>query len=262
MRISVGQFGPTGDIAENLQVLGRLTARAAAEGAALAVLPEESMLSQGGLQGGSLAAAAAGGWEEFTAGVQALAREHGVAVIAGGYEPGEADRPFNTLLAVDRTGAVLGTYRKLHLYDAFHHRESDTVTPGDGGPVQVRIGEMAVGLLTCYDLRFPELSRALAVGGADVLVVPAAWFAGEHKVEHWCTLLTARAVENTVWVAAADTCSDATVGHSRIIDPWGVPVAALRDEREALVTAEVGRERLDEVRSVLPVLANRRADVL
>ena len=95
-----------------------------------------------------------------------------------------------------------------------------------------------------------------------MLVIPAAWFSGEHKVEHWRTLLQARAVENTVWVAAADTCSDGTVGHSMIVDPLALPVAELADEREAVATAEVTRERIDEVREFLPSLANRRTDVL
>ena len=201
-------------------------------------------------------------WEPFAAGLAALAREHGIAVVAGGYEPGPDRRPYNTLLAVGADGARLGAYRKLHLYDAVAHRESDRITPGDGGVAAIELGGLRLGLLTCYDLRFPELSRRLAVEGADVLVIPAAWFSGEHKVEHWRTLLKARAVENTVCVAAADTCSDSAVGHSMIVDPLALPVAELADEREAVVTAEVTRERIDEVREFLPSLANRRTDVL
>lgn len=251
MRISVGQFGPVGDVEENLAVMARLAARAAGEGADLLVLPEEAML--GAREVG----------EEFPDAVAAaLAREHGIAVVAGGYEPGPDRRPYNTLLAVGADGARLGAYRKLHLYDAFAHRESDRITPGDGGVAAIELGGLRLGLLTCYDLRFPELSRRLAVEGADVLVIPAAWFSGEHKVDHWRTLLKARAVENTVWVAAADTCSDGTVGHSMIVDPLALPVAELADEREAVVTAEVTRERIDEVREFLPSLANRRTDVL
>ena len=94
-----------------------------------------------------------------------------------------------------------------------------------------------------------------------MLAIPAAWFAGEHKVDHWRTLLRARAVENTVWVAAADTRSEATVGHSAVIDPLALTVAELTDEAEALVTVDITRERIDEVRAFLPVLANRRTDV-
>ena len=261
MRISVGQFGPVGDVEANLAVMARLAARAAGEGADLLVLPEEAMLGAREV-GEEFPDAVATAWEPFAAGLAALAREHGIAVVAGGYEPGPDRRPYNTLLAVGADGARLGAYRKLHLYDAFAHRESDRITPGDGGVAAIELGGLRLGLLTCYDLRFPELSRRLAVEGADVLVIPAAWFSGEHKVDHWRTLLQARAVENTVWVAAADTCSDGTVGHSMIVDPLALPVAELADEREAVVTAEVTRERIDEVREFLPSLANRRTDVL
>lgn len=262
MRISVGQFRPTGVIEENLEVIRRLTAEAAEDGAELVVFPEESMLTQRHLVTDTFAEAVDTEWQQFVDALKALAREHEIAIIAGGYEPSASPRPYNTLVAVDGAGTELGTYRKLHLYDAFKHRESDTITPGDGDLLSVRIGDLTFGLLTCYDLRFPELARRLAVDGADVLVVPAAWFKGDHKVDHWQTLLRARAVENTVWVVAADTCSDSTIGHSAIVDPLALPVAALEDEREALVAAEVTRERIEDVRSFLPVLENRRTDVL
>ena len=260
MRISVGQFGPAGRVEDNLAVVGRLAARAAREGADLLVLPEETMFTFRAVEGG-FAAAVTGAWEPFTEGLARLARHHGLAIVAGGYEPAVGDRPYNTLVAVDAEGAVIGAYRKLHLYDAFDHRESDLITPGDRGIVVVEVAGVRVGLQTCYDLRFPEVSRALAAAGAEVLAIPAAWFAGEHKVDHWRTLLRARAVENTVWVAAADTCSEATVGHSAVIDPLALTVAELTDEAEALVTADVTHERIDEVRAFLPVLANRRTDV-
>jgi predicted amidohydrolase len=112
--------------------------------------------------------------------------------------------------------------------------------------------------MTCYDIRFPEQARALADAGADLICVPAAWFQGEHKIEHWETLLKARAIENTVWIAAAGTSSDHTIGHSAILDPMGVPHAFLEHESEAVVTTEVTRHRVDDVREFLPVLRNRR----
>ncbi|WP_298710532.1 carbon-nitrogen hydrolase family protein [uncultured Micrococcus sp.] len=268
MRISVGQFGPGARVEQNLAAAGRLAERAAAEGAGLLVLPEEAMLAARATSEADFPGAVAAAWGPFAEGLAGLAREHGLAVIAGGYEPSGSDRPYNTLLAVDAAGAVAGSYRKLHLYDAFAHRESDRITPGDGGTAVVQLAGLRVGLQTCYDLRFPEVSRALALAGADVIATPAAWFSGEHKVDHWQTLLKARAVENTVWVAAADTCapdssaSGGTVGHSAVIDPLALTVAALTDEPEAVATADVTRERIDQVRQVLPVLANRRADVL
>ncbi|MGC5049443.1 carbon-nitrogen hydrolase family protein [Micrococcus porci] len=263
MRIAVGQFGPTGRVEDNVEAMGRLAARAAAEGAGLLVLPEEAMLTFREVEG-EFADAVAGSWEPFTEGLARLARQHGLAIVAGGYEPSATDRPYNTLVAVDADGAVAGAYRKLHLYDAFEHRESDLITPGDRGLVTVKVGGLTVGLQTCYDLRFPEVSRALALAGAQVLAIPAAWFAGEHKVDHWRTLLRARAVENTVWVAAADTASAATVGHSAIIDPLALTLAEADDDAapETLLCADVTAERVEEVRRTVPVLANRRTDVL
>ena len=139
MRISVGQFGPVGDVEENLAVMARLAARAAGEGADLLVPPEEAMLGAREV-GEEFPDAVAAAWEPFAAGLAALAREHGIAVVAGGYEPGPDRRPYNTLLAVGADGARLGAYRKLHLYDAFAHRESDRITPGDGGIAAIELG--------------------------------------------------------------------------------------------------------------------------
>lgn len=257
MLVSVGQFSPTGDVAENLDVMRTLAAKAKAEGAELIVFPEESMFSVGRVDG-PLAAAVDAGWTTFVQQLSLLAAELGIAVVAGGYESSGEDRPFNTLVLIDSTGRIADTYRKLHLYDAFSYSESTRIKPGDGGVKVVELDGIKVGLMTCYDIRFPELARALTDQGADLLAVPAAWFKGEHKIEHWETLLKARAIENTVWVAAAGTSSRHTVGHSAILDPMGVPQAFLSDEAEAVVTADVTRKRIDDVREFLPVLKNRR----
>ena len=257
MLVSVGQFSPTGDVGANLDVMRSLAARAKAEGAELIVFPEESMFSVGQVEG-PLAAAVDAGWTTFVQQLSLLAAELGIAVVAGGYESSGEDRPYNTLVLIEATGRIADTYRKLHLYDAFSYAESTRIKPGDGGVKVVELGGIKVGLMTCYDIRFPELARALTDMGADLLAVPAAWFKGEHKIEHWETLLRARAIENTVWVAAAGTSSRHTVGHSVILDPMGVAQAFLDDESEAVVTADVTRKRIDDVREFLPVLQNRR----
>jgi len=256
MKIAVGQFAPTADLDANLRTMRRLAEQAAAGGAELVVFPEEAMLSERLVDAG-FEDLVARSWSGFVQRLSFLAAETGLAVIAGGYESSADGRPYNTLVAVDAQGAILGTYRKLHLYDAFSHRESDRIRPGDKGVTVVRIGELTVGMITCYDLRFPEIYRAVVDAGAELLTVPAAWFAGEHKVDHWQALLKARAIENTVWVAAADTCSEHTVGRSAVLDPMGVVVAEAGED-EAVVLAEVTRARIDEVRETVPVLANRR----
>ena len=109
----------------------------------------------------------------------------------------DPDRPYNTLVVVDRDG-LRASYRKIHLYDSFGYKESDRLLAGPVEPVLVDVGGFRVGLMTCYDLRFPELARELVSRGAELLVVPSAWVAGPAKVDHWRTLATARAIENTV----------------------------------------------------------------
>ena len=183
MKIAVGQFAPTADTAENLGTMRRLTEQAAAGGAQLVVFPEEAMFSEQ-LLGEDFEELVLRGWSGFVQQLSFLAAQTGVAVIAGGYEGSADGRPYNTLVAVDAQGAILGTYRKLHLYDAFSHRESDRIRPGDKGVTVVRIGELAVGMITCYDLRFPEICRAVVDAGAELLTVPAAWFAGSTR---WTT---------------------------------------------------------------------------
>ncbi len=259
MKVSVGQFRPTGDVAENVATMRRLAEEAAESGAELIVFPEESMFSIGQVEG-PLAVAVDAAWSGFVQQLSFLAAEMNISVVAGGYEGSGEDRPYNTLVIVDATGKIVGTYRKLHLYDAFSYQESTRIKAGDGVPLVVPIGGLNVGVMTCYDLRFPELARELADLNADVICVPAAWFKGEHKVDHWETLLKARAIENTVWIAAAGTSSAHTIGHSAVLDPMGLPQAFLNDEEEGTATADVTRKRIDEVREFLPVLKNRRFD--
>lgn len=260
MRISIGQLNPSGVVAENLTTIRSLAERAVDDNAQLLVLPEESMFTVRHVDG-PLDEAVANGWSQFLSGLGEIAEELDIALVAGGYEPSDSSRPYNTLVAVDASGKIVGTYRKLHLYDAFRHKESDRITPGNGGVEILELGGLRFGLMTCYDLRFPEMARALSVKGADALLVPAAWFKGDHKIDHWKALLKARAVENTVWMIAAGTCSNNTIGYSAIVDPLALPVSTLEEETEAIATAEVDRERVNEVRSFLPLLENRRTDI-
>ena len=163
-------------------------------------------------------------------------------------------RPFNTLIA---RGAARAAYRKIHLYDSFGYRESDRLSAGDPVPTVVEVGGFGVGLMTCYDLRFPELGRALVDAGAEVLVVPAAWVAGPRKVEHWRTLVRARAIENTCYVVAVGQPGPRYTGHSTVVDPLGDVVVEAGEGPEVL-TAVVDHTVLERARSTNPSLANRR----
>jgi deaminated glutathione amidase len=191
----------------------------------------------------------------FATEVARVAGERGTTLVAGMIEEsGDPDRPFNTLVV---RGGATASYRKIHLYDSFGYRESDALSAGPLDPVVVEVGGATVGLMTCYDLRFPELARALVDRGAETLLLPAAWVAGERKVDHWRTLVRARAIENTAYVVAAAQPGPRYSGHSLVVDPLG-DVLAEAGEGEETITATLSRARLDEVRAVNPSLANRR----
>ena len=192
----------------------------------------------------------------FASEVARVAELRRTTIVAGMFEPGdEPTRPYNTLVVRGERTSV--DYRKIHLYDSFGYRESDRLSAGPTEPTVVEIGGFRVGLMTCYDLRFPELARALVDQGAELLVVPAAWVAGPRKVDHWHTLLRARAIENTVFVAGAGQPGPRYTGHSVIIDPLG-DVLAEAGDGEAVLTATLTHDVLLDARRVNPSLANRR----
>ena len=260
LAVAVAQLPPTNDPAENRASIDAAVREAAAGGARLIVLPEEALLLADGL-GDDLAAAVEASWPAGLELVSDLARTLDVWVIVGGYEPHGADRPYNTLVMIDDRGVQRAAYRKLHLYDAFAYKESDYVVPGDALPPIVLVDGVAVGLLNCYDLRFPELARALVAQGADVLSVSAAWVAGARKEDHWTTLLRARAIESTCWVVASGSTSPDCIGESMIVDPLGVPVATLGPAKHGVAYATVRLDETARVREILPVLANRRLEI-
>ena len=233
-------------------------------GADLAVFPEATQVRFGS----DLRAAAEPLDGPFCTGLAAAAKQSGVALVAGVFEPAPDGRVYNTAVAYDGTGELVASYRKLHLFDAFGYRESDQVAPGSA-PVICTLAGVRTGLAICYDVRFGELSRALAVAGASLLVLPAAWAAGLFKEEHWVTLVRARAIENTMWVAAVGQVPDpdepptraATgIGRSMLVDPLGVVRADL-GPAPAVAVAEVDAALTGTVRASLPSLDNRRDDV-
>lgn len=178
---------------------------------------------------------------------------------AAGSAPEPPTRAFNTVVAVDATGTVVGAYRKVHLYDAFGTRESDRLEPGPAGvpPLVLRLGDLTFGVVTCYDLRFPESARRLVDAGADVIVVPAAWVDGPLKADHWRTLIRARAIENTAVVIGVGMSGPGLVGRSLLAGPDGV-VGLELDETPQVRTVDLDPEPLAQVRRQNPSLANRR----
>ena len=194
----------------------------------------------------------------FVEALTARAREHGGTWVAGLFERSEdPTRPWNTLVAVDGDG-LRTSYRKVHLYDSFGNRESDRLLPGPRTPTTVEVQATTVGLMTCYDLRFPELARELSRAGAALLVVPSAWVAGPRKLHHWRTLVTARAIENVAFVAAAGQSGPRYTGHSVLVDPRGEVVSAAAGAEDEVVAGELGLDLLDQARAENPSLRNRR----
>jgi predicted amidohydrolase len=259
LKIALAQVTSTVDPAENLAMLDRYTARAAALGARLVVFPEAMMRCFGGGSLSEIAQPLDGPWATA---VREIAAHAGVTVAAGMFTPADDGRVRNTLLI---TGAGIDThYDKIHLFDAFGFAESDTVQPGVD-PLIVEIDGVRVGFATCYDVRFAGLFQRMADEGAQLTVVAASWGAGPGKVEHWQLLTRARALDATTFVAACDQALPADyhgsaprgVGHSTVVAPDGSVIAALSAEPDLLIV-DIDIAVVQKVRESLPVLANRR----
>ncbi len=258
--VAVAQFAPTADAGANLRAVTDIVAEAAAGGARLVVLPEYSSYFVDPFDA-SLAENAQSVEGEFVASLVEAAAAHDVHVVAGLVERTASERVRNTLVAVSARG-VEAVYRKLHLYDAFGQRESDWFEPGEiAAPETFEVDGVRFAMMTCYDLRFPEVARVLADAGAQAILVPAQWVRGPLKELHWQTLLRARAIENTLFVAAADHPPPLGVGRSAIVDPQGVEIAAI-GTGSGLAFAPVGTAAVERVRRVNPALALRRFEVV
>jgi deaminated glutathione amidase len=263
MRVAVCQLNARSDRTANVAKARELLDRAAAAGATLAVLPE--YVDYLGPGAGAPKPEPVDG--EFAAFFAGAARELGMWVHAGSFHETGPDEQhtYNTTLLFDPSGTLAATYRKIHLYDVeipgrVSYQESRSVAPGDR-TVVTEVDGVPTGLSICYDLRFPELYRRLAIDGARVLVVPAAFMLHTGR-DHWEVLLRARAIENQCYVVAAAQIGDhepdrTCFGRSMIIDPWGTVIAQAPDV-VGVVTADLDLERLDEIRTTVPSLANRR----
>ena len=258
MRVAVGQYSATGDKAENLKTITRLAEAAARSDARLALFPELAMVDFGP-SAGDLRSEAEPLDGPFVENLVRLAERLELTVVVGIYEsiPGDA-RVHNTAVALDPRMGVVAAYRKRNLYDAFGERESDRIRPGSAEPPLFQLDGYTVALVVCYDLRFPSFIERIGDRGADLLLVPAAWVAGPLKEDHWQVMTQARAIENTIYVAGAGQCGKGYCGLSRIVDPMGVVTASL-GEAEGVTATDVTKERIEEVRARLPLLAQRRA---
>jgi predicted amidohydrolase len=261
VQVALAQFAPGDDKTANLALVSRLVEDAVARGARLVVLPEYTMFTVPAMDG-RFVESAEDLDGEFVTGLRALAKDRDVAVVAGMNERLDGSRISNTLVAAGPDGSVAALYRKIHLYDAFGFRESDVVRAGEiTEPETFEVDGFRFGLQTCYDLRFPEVTRRLADAGAQAVLLPAEWVPGPLKEYHWSTLVRARAIENTLYVAAAGQAAPTGSGTSMLVDPMGVVVTSL-GEQTGVAVGEVSPERITEVRAKNPALELRRFAVV
>jgi predicted amidohydrolase len=265
VRAAAVQLNSNGDKDRNLATAERLVRAAAADGAEFVALPEKWNLLAGGrelvagaepLDGPSLTAA------------REWARDLGIHLLAGSISErgGEGEKASNTSVLIGPEGDDLAVYRKIHMFDVdaggVSYRESEFERPGSE-PVTASLGELTAGLTVCYDLRFPELFRILALRGARLIAVPSAFTLATGR-DHWEVLLRARAIENQLFVIAPNQWGEApphysSFGRSAIVDPWGVVLASAPDG-EGFVAADLDFAAQNRVREALPSLANRRPD--
>jgi deaminated glutathione amidase len=265
LRVAAVQLNSTDEKSRNLAAAERLVREAAADGAELVALPEKWNLLTGGegllagaepLDGPSLGAAR--GW----------AAELGIHLLAGSISERGEEKAFNTSVLIGPDGSDLAVYRKIHMFDVdvggVAYRESEHEEPGS----EIVLADMGalpdLGMTVCYDLRFPELYRILAVRGARLIAVPSAFTTVTGR-DHWQVLLRARAIENQVFVIAPNQSGQAppnfdSYGHSSIVDPWGRVLAGAETGAPQIVAADLDLSAQDEVRESLPSLANRRPD--
>ena len=264
LRAAAVQLTATPDKARNLATADRLVRRAAADGALLVVLPEKwSVLGRGA----DLRAGAEPVDGPAVTWARDAARELGIDLVAGSIAErvdGE-DKLRNSSLHVGPDGEVKAIYRKVHMFDVevdgTVYRESDHEAPGDDVAISTAADGTELGLTVCYDVRFPELYRILAVRGARIITVPAAFTVPTTR-DHWEVLVRARAIENQCFVIAANQVGEhveglRSGGRSMIVDPWGLILAQAADS-ETVITADLDLDAQQDIRTRLPSLANRR----
>lgn len=251
--VACAQVASVRDPAENLEKCLAIARDAAARGVQLLVFPESASSRSDDVGVPPVHEPLDGPFlDGFLRGLTST----DMTVVLGLTETTADARPYNTAVAV-RAGKTIAAYRKIHLYDAAGFRESASIRPGDGPLTTFDVGGFRVGMMTCYDIRFPEVGRLLAERGADLIAVPTSWVRGPLKEQHWSTLCASRAIENTVYIAGAAQTSGTRIGRSMLVAPDGIVQASLGFEEDLLVTS-ISRTRLTQVRDAFPLLAQRR----
>jgi deaminated glutathione amidase len=261
-KIAILQIQSSTEKKENLRRALELVKDSKSGGAGLVVFPEFLMAfsppSQTAKELAEIAEPLGG---PFTSALREAAKGTHTSIVATIYETCPIpDRVYDSALWIDTSGNIAAIYRKVHLYDAFGFRESDKFVAGDKITAPVAWQEGRFGLMICYDLRFPELARIMTLSGANVLLAPSGWVQGDLKLEHWQTMIRARALENGCYVIAPDQVGNIYIGHSMIVDPLGRTLLELGG-REGMEIIGIDYALVQDTRAKLPLLKNRREDV-
>ena len=262
MKVAVVQFKASTNKEINLKKIVNYISKAAQNKAALVAFPEFMMFYTNSSQTSKQLASLAETINcNFVTTIGEAAKQNHIQVIGSFYEKStKKDRVFDTSFIIDKSGKVISTYKKIQLYDALGFRESDKMTSGSKitKPVKTSIGK--VGMMICYDLRFPEMSRSLAASGSEVLVVPSAWVKGDMKEEHWLTINKTRAIENGCYVVAPDQIGNIYCGRSVVVDPYGKILLDMK-KKQGIGYVNIELKKIKQIHKILPLLKNRRTDV-
>ena len=262
MKVAVVQFKASTNKKVNLKKIISYISKATSKNATLCAFPEFMMFytssSQTPKQLVNLAETING---NFVTTIAKAAKENQIQVVGSFYEKSrKKDRVYDTCFVIGKSGKVISTYRKIHLYDALGFKESDKMVSGSKitKPVKTSLGKM--GMMICYDLRFPEMARSLATAGAEVLVAPSAWVKGNMKEEHWITINKTRAIENGCYVIAPDQVGNIYCGRSLVVDPYGKILLDMK-KKQGIGFVNINLNKVKQTRKILPLLKNRRTDI-
>ena len=261
-KVAVVQMEASTDKDDNLSRILKYVRQAAQDGARMCVFPEFMMFYTSHKQSAAnLASEAESITGPFVASICQSAKENDIHVVGTFYETAPVkERVYDTAFMADNSGKVTSVYRKTHLYDALGFSESGKLVSGDfiASPVPSVVG--MAGMLICYDLRFPEVSRALADAGSQIIIAPSAWVSGPKKLEHWVTMNRARAMENGCYILAPAHTGHIYCGHSLAINPFGDILFEMGTD-EGVSYTDIDVSLVDSTREKLPLLQNRRLDI-
>jgi deaminated glutathione amidase len=264
-RVAIVQMKSSTDKEENLRLSLEFVKDGAKRKARLICFPEFQMAFSSAKQSSKQLTNVAESVENgnFIVKLCSAARSCKIDILATIYEKSDEmsfKRVYDTAVLINSKGNIISRYRKVHLYDALGFKESLKLMAGNSIEQPSETSTGTIGLMICYDIRFPEISRILAVQGAQILAAPSAWIQGVMKEEHWVTLLKARSIENGLYMVAPDQVGNIFSGRSMVIDPFGSVILDMGN-REGMEVVDIDISRVQSVRKSLPLLKNRRNDV-